>query len=183
MNLKDKYQKQVILAMKEKFGLKSVMAVPRIEKVVVNTGFGKEAVAKTGDELKKLQSSAVEQLTLICGQKAVLTIAKKAISTFKLRKGLAIGAKVTLRGKRMYDFLERVINVTLPRSRDFRGLEPNSVDGQGNLTIAFKEQIAFTEVPPEKVRQSMGLEITIVTNARNKEKGLELFKLMGFPIK
>lgn len=183
MKLKDKYQKQVIPAIMEKFGLKTVMAVPRIRKVVVNTGFGKEAVAKTGDELKKLQNSSAEQLTLICGQKAVLTVAKKAISSFKLRKGLAIGAKVTLRGKRMYDFLERLINVTLPRSRDFRGLEPNAVDKQGNLTIAFKEQIAFIEVPPEKVRQSMGLEVTVVTDAKNKEKGLELFKLMGFPMK
>lgn len=183
MKLKDKYRKEVIPRMMEKFGYKSSMAVPEIKKVVVNTGFGREMVAKTGDEQKKLQDAFLDQLSLICGQKAVLTSAKKAISSFKLRKGLPIGAKVTLRGKRMYDFLERVINVALPRSRDFRGIGQNSTDQQGNLTIAFKEHTAFPEVPPEKVRQVFGLEITVVTNASNKEKGLALFKLLGFPIK
>lgn len=167
----------------EKFGYKSQMAVPRIKKAVVNTGFGKEAVSKTGDELKKLQANAVESITLICGQRAVLTHAKKAISTFKLRKGLPIGAMVTLRGQRMYDFLERVINVVLPRSRDFRGLDPKSVDKQGNLTFAIKEHISFPEISQEKSKQIFGLEITVNTSAGNREKGLELLKLMGFPIK
>src|SRR3989344_2845810 len=135
IKLKDRYKKEVIPQLVEKFGYKSPMAVPSIRKVVVNTGFGREAVAKTGDEQKKLQEMALESLSLICGQKAVLTKARKAISSFKLRKGLTIGAMVTLRGKRMYDFLERLINVVLPRSRDFRGIEPKSLDKEGNLTI------------------------------------------------
>lgn len=183
MKLKDKYEKEVVPQMKEKFGYKSSMAVPRIKKVVANTGFGREMVAKAGDEQKKLQDMFLEHLSLICGQKAVLTYAKKAISSFKLRKGLPIGAKVTLRGRRMYDFLERIINVALPRSRDFRGLNKHSIDKRGNLTIAFKEHTAFSEVPPEKVRQVFGFEITVATNAKSNEEGLELFKLLGFPIK
>jgi len=183
LRLKDKFKKEVIPEMMKKFGYKSVMAVPRIKKVVVNTGFGREAVAKTGDEQKKLQESAVDLLTLICGQRAVLTRAKKAISSFKLRKGMAVGAMVTLGGKRMYDFLERVINVVLPRSRDFRGIDLKSFDSKGNLTIAIKEHIAFPEVSNEKIRQIFGLEITVVTNANNKEEGIELLKFMGFPIK
>lgn len=169
--------------MLKKFSYKSVMAVPRIRKVVVNTGFGKEAVSKTGDELKKLKENILESLSLICGQRAVLTTAKKAISSFKLRQGLAIGAMVTLRGKRMYDFLERIINVVLPRSRDFRGLEPKSIDGKGNLTFAIREHIAFPEISQEKSRQIFGLEVTVVTNSKSREEGLELLKLMGFPIK
>ena len=172
LKLKDKYQKEAIPQMMKKFGYKSQMAVPRIKKAVVNTGFGKEAV-----------SNAVESITLICGQRAVLTHAKKAISTFKLRKGLPIGAMVTLRGQRMYDFLERVINVVLPRSRDFRGIDPKSVDKQGNLTFAIKEHISFPEISQEKSKQIFGLEITANTSAGNREKGAELLKLMGFPIK
>ena len=183
LKLKDKYKKEVIPQLMDKFGYKSPMAVPGIRKIVVNTGFGREAVAKTGDEQKKLQDSALESLSLICGQKAVLTKARKAISSFKLRKGMPIGAMVTLRGKRMYDFLERLINVVLPRSRDFRGIEPKSLDKEGNLTIAIKEQIVFPEISAEKARQIFGLEITVVTNAKSKEKGLELLKLLGFPIK
>ena len=183
LKLKDKYQKEAIPQMMEKFGYKSAMAVPRLKKVVVNTGFGKEAVAKTGDELKKLQANAVDSLTMICGQKAVLTHAKKAISSFKLRQGLAIGAMVTMRSKRMYDFLERVVNMVLPRSRDFRGIDPKSIDKQGNLTFAIKEHIAFPEISQEKSRQIFSLEITVATNAKNKEEGLTLLKLIGFPIK
>lgn len=183
LKLKNKYQKEAMPQMIEKFGYKSPMAVPRIKKVVVNTGFGREAVSKTGDELKKLQETVLESLSLICGQRAVLTSAKKAISSFKLRKGLPIGAMVTLRGKRMYDFLERVINAVLPRSRDFRGIDSKSIDGQGNLTFAIKEHIVFPEISQEKSRQIFGLEITVVTNSRSREEGLELLKLIGFPIK
>lgn len=183
LKLKDKYKKEVMPQMMGKFGLKSPMAVPKIEKVVVNTGFGRDAVAKSGDELRKFQEAILEQFSLICGQKAVKTCAKKAISGFKLRKGLAIGAKVTLRGQKMYDFLERIIHIVLPRSRDFRGINQKSIDQHGNLTIALKEHIAFPEVSPEKARQIFGLEITVATNTKNKEKGLELLKLMGFPIK
>ena len=183
LKLKDKYKKEVIPKMTEKFGYKSPMAVPRIKKAVVNTGFGREAVAKTGEEQKKLQETTLESLSLICGQRAVLTNAKKAISSFKLRKGMPVGAMVTLRGQRMYDFLERIINVVLPRSRDVRGIDPKSIDGQGNLTIAMKEHTAFPEVSPEKARQIFGLEITVVTSAKSKEEGSELLKFMGFPIK
>lgn len=181
--LKEKYKKEVIPQMMAKFGYKSPMAVPSIKKVVVNTGFGREATAKTGDEQKKLQEATLESLSLICGQRAVLTRARKAISSFKLRKGMPVGAMVTLRGKRMYDFLERFINVALPRSRDFRGIDPKSLDKEGNLTIAAKEQIAFPEISAEKARQIFGLEITVVANAKSREEGLELLKLIGFPIK
>lgn len=183
LKLKTKYEKEVVPEMMKRFGYKSVMAVPRITKVVVNTGFGREAVAKTGDEQKKFQENALDSLSLICGQRAVLTKAKKAISSFKLRKGMSIGAMVTLGGQRMYDFLERVINVVLPRSRDFRGIDLKSFDSRGNLTLAIKEHIAFPEIAQEKARQILGLEMTIVTNAGDKEKGSALLKLMGFPIK
>ncbi len=183
MKIVEKYKKEAIPQMMEKFGYKSIMAVPRLEKVVVNTGFGRQVVGKTNDEQKKTADFIAGDLTLICGQKAVKTYAKKAISSFKIREGMALGAKVTLRGKRMQDFLERFINIVLPRTRDFRGIPQDSVDGQGNLTIAIKEHIAFPEILPEKARNIFGLEITVATNAKTKEEGLELFKLLGFPIK
>ncbi|MBI2450511.1 MAG: 50S ribosomal protein L5 [Candidatus Nealsonbacteria bacterium] len=183
MKLSDKYIKEAVPEMMKKFGYKSIMAVPRIEKVSVNTGFGREIVAKTGDEQKKFQETILEQLSLICGQRAVLTQAKKSIASFKIRQGLPIGARVTLRSKRMYDFLERVINIVLPRSRDFQGINFKSLDKSGNLTFAIKEHIVFPEISQEKVRQIFGLEITVVINAGNREENLELLKLMGFPIK
>lgn len=183
LKLKDKYQKEAVPEMMKKFGYKSNMAVPKIKKVSINTGFGKEVVGKSGEEQKKFQEAILDQLSLISGQRAVLTRAKKAIASFKIREGMAIGAMVTLRGQRMYDFLERIINVVLPRSRDFRGIDSNSMDRQGNLTIAMKEYIAFPEVLAEKARQIFGLEITVVTNARNRQESLELLKLLGFPIK
>lgn len=179
----EKYKKEAIPGMMQKFGFKSAMAVPRIEKVAVNTGFGREAAGKPGDEQKKIAESAVEDLTVICGQRAVKTAAKKAIASFKVREGMFLGAKVTLRGKRMFDFLERLIHLALPRTRDFKGISPKSVDGKGNLTIAIKEHIAFPEILPERAKKIFGLEITIVTSAKTKEEGLELFKLLGFPIK
>lgn len=183
IKLQDKYKKEVIPAMVEKFGYKSIMAVPRIIKVVVNTGFGREIVSKAGDEQKKFQEMILEHLSLICGQKAVLTNAKKSIASFKIRQGMPIGAMATLRGKRMHDFLERVINFVLPRSRDFRGLETKSLDAQGNFTFAIKEHITFPEITQEKVRQIFGLEITVTTNSKSREEGLELLKLLGFPFK
>jgi len=183
MNLKEKFQKEVIPAMMEKFGYKNSMAVPRIKKVVVNTGFGREAVAKTGEEQKKMQESILSDLSLICGQKPVLTKAKKAISSFKLRKGMVVGAKVTLRRQKMYDFLTRLINLALPRSRDFQGIDVNSIDKEGNLTIAVKEHIAFPEISPEKSKFNFGLEITVVTTAKNKAEAESLFRLLGFPLK
>lgn len=183
IRLSEKYKKEAIPAMKEKFGYKSVMAIPKIEKVVINTGYGRQAVASTGEEQKKIADYVLENLALICGQKAVKTYAKKAISSFKLRQGMPIGAKVTLRGNKMDDFLERFIHLVLPRTRDFKGLSPDSVDKQGNLTIGVREHIVFPEILPEKARNIFGLEITVTTTAKSKEEALELFKLLGFPMK
>jgi large subunit ribosomal protein L5 len=183
MDLKEKYEREVVPKMMEKFGLKNKMAVPKIEKVVINAGFGKLISDKDSEEQKKIQEAIIRDLALISGQKPILTKAKKSISGFKLKKGTPIGAKVTLRKKRMYDFLERLINIGLPRSRDFWGIPESSVDKNGNLTIGIKEHIAFPEVSPEKTKFIFGFEVTVVTNAKDREKGLELFKLMGFPIK
>jgi len=168
--------------MKEKFGYKSVMAVPKIEKVVVNSGYGRQVASGTGEEQKKIADYVLENLSLLCGQKAVKTYAKKAISGFKIRQGMPIGAKVSLRGRKMTDFLERLIHLVLPRTRDFKGISAASVDRQGNLTIGVKEHIVFPEILPEKARNIFGLEITVTTTAKSKEEALELFKLLGFPI-
>lgn len=167
----------------EKFGYKNKMAVPKIEKVVVNIGFGRLVSGKTSKEKEEIIKSILEDLTLITGQKPILTKAKKSISSFKVRKGDPIGAKVTLRKKMMYDFLERLIHIVLPRSRDFRGIETSSFDKKGNLTIGIKEHIAFPEVSPEKTRNIFSLEVTITINAKKREEGIELLKLLGFPIK
>jgi len=183
MKLKEKYQKEVIPRMMEKFGYKNKMAVPAIKKAVVNTGFGREIVGKTSDEQKKIEQQVSHDLALICGQKAVPTYAKKSIASFKIKKGQVVGAKVTLRRGKMYDFLERLVHIALPRSRDFQGISQKSVDREGNLTLAIKEHIAFPEVSPEKTKNIFGLEVTIVTNAKTREEGLELFKMLGFPIK
>lgn len=183
IKLKEKYKKEVIPAMMKKFGYKNVMDVPKIEKVVINSGIGRLIIAKTSEEQKKIFSAVLNDLALICGQKAILTKAKKSIASFKTRQGMPIGAKVTLRGKKMRDFLERVINIALPRSRDFQGIDLKSFDGQGNLTIAIKEHIIFSEVSPEKVRFIFGFEVTIVTNAKSRDESIELLTLLGFPIK
>lgn len=183
IHLLDKYKKEVIFQMKERLSYASDMAVPRIEKVVVNTGFGRLISEKTTEEQKKIYGPILEDLTLICGQRPTLTKAKKSIASFKIREGMPIGAMVTLRRKMMYDFLERLIHIVLPRSRDFRGIDPKSVDKEGNLTVAIKEHIAFPEILPEKAKTIFGLELTVVTTAKNKEEGLELLRLLGFPIK
>jgi len=183
IRLKEKYKKEVIPAMMKEFGYKSNMAVPRIEKVIINSCFGKLVSGKTSQEVKKIQENILEDLTLISGQKPILVKAKKSISGFKLRKGMPVAATLTLRRKRMYDFLERLIYITFPRSRDFRGISSNSIDKNGNLTIGIKEHIAFPEVSTEKEKNIFGLEITVVTTAKTKERGIELLKLMGFPIK
>jgi len=182
-HLPEKYKKEVIPAMKEKFGYKNDMTVPRIEKVIVNTGFGRQIAGKTTEEQKKIQDFILEELSLICGQKAVLTKAKKSIAAFKVKEGMPLGARVTLRGKKMIDFLERLIHLALPRSRDFQGIEPKSVDKEGNLTLGIKEHIAFPEILPEKAKNLFGLEITVATTAKTHGEGLELLKLLGFPIK
>jgi large subunit ribosomal protein L5 len=183
IRLQDKYKKEVVLAIKERFGYKSPMAVPRIEKVVINTGFGRAISGKSSDEQKKIAEGILNDLTLICGQRPVLTKAKKSISGFKLRKDLAIGAKITLRRKRMYDFLERLIHIALPRTRDFRGINPSSIDKKGNLTIGIREHIVFPEILPEKIKLNFGFEITVNTTTKKREEGLELLRLLGFPIK
>lgn len=181
--LNQKYKKEVIPAMMEKFGYKSPMAVPRIKKVMINTGFGRTIAGKANDEQKKTYTSILEDVTIIAGQKPVLRAAKKSISSFKIRKGQSIGVAVTLRRKRMEDFLERLIQIALPRSRDFQGIDKKSFDKQGNMTIGLKEHILFPEVTPERAKNIFGLEITVSTSAKNKEEGIELLKLMGFPIK
>jgi len=182
IKLKEKY-KEAIPILREKFKHKNIMSVPKIDKVVVNTGLGKLAMGKTSGEQKKMFEAVTGDLGLICGQKVVLTKAKKSIASFKLRTGMPIGAKTTLRGSKMIDFLERVINIALPRSRDFQGIDLKSFDGNGNLTIAVREHIIFPEVSPEIVKFVFGFEITVATTAKSREEGIELLKLLGFPIK
>ena len=181
--LKEKYIKKVVPLMMERFGYKNPMAVPKIIKVTINSSFGKEVVNKTSGEREKIQNLILQDLTLISGQKPILIKSKKSIAGFKLREGLEIAAKITLRKGRMWDFLERLIFLSLPRSRDFKGIEQKSIDKGGNLNIGFREHINFQEIFTEKEKTIFGLEITISTNAKSREKGLELFKLMGFPIK
>jgi large subunit ribosomal protein L5 len=183
ISLKERYKKEAIPKMKEKFGLKNDWAVPKIEKAVINIGFGKMVAGKTSEERKKIIKAISDDLALISGQKSVLTKARKSISGFKIRKGLEVGIAVLLRKKRMFDFLERLVNITLPRSRDFSGIKSSSFDKSGNLTLSIKEHIAFPEISPEKIKSIFSLEITIVTTAKEKEQGIELLRLMGFPIK
>jgi large subunit ribosomal protein L5 len=181
--IKQKYEKKVIPGLKEKFGYKNRMAMPKILKVVVNTGFGKVMGPKTKDEQKKYTDYIVSNISQIAGQKPVLTVARKSISSFKLREGSSVGAKVTLRGKRMYDFLEKLVNVVLPRSRDFRGITLSAIDEGGKLNLGIKEHIIFPEISPEKSVIIIGLQINIVTSAKNRDEGLELFRLLDFPLK
>ena len=175
--LKEKYLKEVVPALMEKFKYTSVMQVPKVEKVVVNRGIG----AASAD--KKLVDAGVDELTLITGQKAVATIAKKSVSNFKLREGMAIGAKVTLRGDYMYEFIDRLISVALPRVRDFRGINEKGFDGRGNYTLGIKEQIIFPEISMEKITRISGMDITFVTTAKSDEESYEMLKSMGFPFR
>lgn len=183
MGLQATYTKTAIPALKKAFEYRSVMAVPRIEKVVVNTGFGKLVSGKTGNEAKKAAEEILKDMAAFTGQKPALTAAKKSIASFKLREGIPIGAKVVLRRKRMYDFLDRLLNIVLPRSRDFKGIDEKSIDAAGNLTIGFAEHIFFPEIALENVKTIFGLEITIVTTAKTREEGLKLFQELGFPLK
>ena len=169
--------------MMEKLGYKNPLAVPKIEKVVVNTSFGRLIAGKGKQESAKLYEEILKDLALICGQRPVLANARKSISGFKLRQGMPVGANVTLRGQKMYDLLERLIHIVLPRTRDFAGIEPSSVDKEGNLTVGIKEHIVFPEVGAEDVKRIFGLEVTVVTNAKTREEGIQLFRLLGFPIK
>lgn len=181
--LKKKYKDEVIPAMMQKFGYKNPMAVPKITKVTLNSSFGKEVANKGAAEREKVYNLILQDLGSIAGQKPTLVKSKKSIAGFKLREGLEIAAMVTLRKDRMWDFLERLIYLSLPRSRDFKGLDPKSVDKGGNLNIGFREHINFPEIFTEKEKTIFGFQITVSTNAKSSEEGLELFKLMGFPIR
>lgn len=177
MNLQEKYKKEVVPAMKEALGYKNALGVPMVEKVVVNTGIGKYR------DNKDAVSGVEKALALLTGQKPFPTKSKKAIAGFKIREGLHVGFCVTLRGKRMYDFLERLIKVAFPRSRDFRGLDPKSIDQNGNLTIGIREHIIFPETIQEDIKNIFGLEITVATTAKTKDEAEALLRLMGFPLK
>jgi large subunit ribosomal protein L5 len=179
----EKYQNEAVPKMIEEFGYKNKMSVPKITKVIVNTGFGRLIAGKPSNEQKKVYEAILKDLSLITAQKPVLTKAKKSISGFKVREGMSLGAKITLRGRKMYDFLDRLIHVALPRTRDFRGINKKSFDRKGNMTIGIKEHIAFPEISPEEVKQIFGFEITVVTTAKNKKEGIELLKSLGFPIR
>ena len=175
--LQEKYRKTVIPALQKTFGIENVMAVPKIEKVIVNTGIGR--IAKEDKTTERIE----KDLTIIVGQKPVFKKAKKSISGFKLREGMNVGISVTLRGKRMYDFMDRLIAIALPRSRDFRGIEAKNFDKMGNLNLGIKESSIFPEINYENVKDVFGLEVTVVTTAKNRERGIELLKQIGFPIK
>lgn len=176
-NIKTLYSNEIISRIKERFGYKNVMQVPKLTKIVLNMGLG-EAIQNI-----KILDSAVQELTLIAGQKPVITRARKSIAAFKLRTGMPIGCKVTLRGERMYDFFTRLVNIALPRVRDFRGISPKSFDGRGSYALGIKEHIIFPEIDYDKIDKIKGLNIAIVTNARTDEEGRELLQLMGMPFR
>ena len=176
--MEEKYLKEVLPEMKKEFGYKNNLAVPRIERAVVNIGVGR-MLREDGNRLDKI----TEDISLITGQKPVVTKARQSIAGFKLREGMPMGVTVTLRKNRMYEFLDRLVSVALPRVRDFRGLSVKSFDGQGNFTIGVKEQIVFPEVSRDDLRDFFGLEVNIITSAKNNEEGFKLLKLLGFPIK
>lgn len=175
--LAKKYKEEVVTALGKKFGFKSIMQTPKLEKICINRGVN-GAVAD-----KKLVDVAVEELSQITGQKAVATFSKKDISNFKLRKGIPIGARVTLRGVKMYEFLDRLIAVALPRVRDFKGINDKSFDGRGNYTLGVTEQIIFPEIDIDKVNKITGMDITFVTTGKNNEEAYELLKELGMPFK
>jgi large subunit ribosomal protein L5 len=173
--LQEKYQKEIAAALKEKFNYDSAMQIPKLEKIVINMGVGEVR------ENPKALESAIKDLEMITGQKAVVTKAKKSIATFKIRQGMSIGCKVTLRGERMYTFFDKLISVALPRVRDFRGVNPNSFDGRGNYSMGVKEQLIFPEIEYDKVDKIRGMDIIFVTTAKNDEEAKELLKQFGMP--
>ena len=175
--LQEKYKNVVVPQMMKDFEYKSVMEVPHVEKVVINIGVG-DAITNA-----KLLDEAVEELTLISGQKPIVTTAKKSIAGFKVREGQAIGCKVTLRGERMYEFLDKLVSISLPRVRDFRGVPKNSFDGRGNYTLGVKEQLIFPEIDFDKVDRTRGMDIVIVTSAKTNEEAKALLTQMGMPFK
>lgn len=177
MRLKEKYQKEIVPILKKELDLKNSMLAPRLNKVVLNIGFGRHF------KEKEYIADVEKAFTKISGQKPVMTKAKKSISAFKIRDGLVIGAKVDLRGERMYDFVDKLTSVTFPRVRDFRGISSKSVDRSGNLTIGFKDQSAFPEIKAEDINRTFGLEVCLSTSAKNYKEGLALFTALGFPFK
>jgi len=174
--LKERYKDQIVSALMKEFNYKNTMAVPRLEKVVLNMGVGREAQANP-----KVFDQAAMELSTVSGQKPVITKAKKSIAAFKLRTGMPVGVSVTLRGDRMYEFLDRFINAVLPRVRDFRGVSPRAFDGRGNYTIGIKDQLIFPEIDFNKVDRTRGLNVSIVTTARTDEEGRALLKEFGMP--
>lgn len=173
--LKDKYMNEIVPALMAKFKYKNIMQVPRLEKVVLNMGVGDVK------ENPKAIDAAVNDLSLIAGQKPVVTKAKKSVAAFKIRQGMNIGCKVTIRGDRMYEFVDKLFNIALPRVRDFRGVSKNSFDGRGNYSLGIKEQLIFPEIDYDKVEKIRGMDITFVTTAKTDEEARELLKLMGMP--
>jgi large subunit ribosomal protein L5 len=177
LHMSEKYKKEVVPALQKDFGYKSVMQVPKLEKIVINMGVG------AASQNVKILDAAVDELNRIAGQKAQVTRTKKAISNFKVRENMPIGCMVTLRGKRMYEFLDRLINMAIPRIRDFRGVPTRSFDGRGNYTLGVKEQIIFPEIEYDKVERVHGMDICIVTTAPNNEQARRLLTLMGMPFR
>ncbi|MBS7008895.1 50S ribosomal protein L5 [Anaerostipes sp.] len=175
--LKEQYTNEVMDAMMKKFGYKNIMQVPKLEKIVINMGVGE------AKENKKLLDAAVADLEMISGQKAIVTKARKSVANFKLREGMPIGCKVTLRGERMYEFADRLINLALPRVRDFRGVSQNSFDGRGNYALGIKEQLIFPEIEYDKVDKVRGMDVIFVTTANTDEEARELLTLFGMPFK
>jgi len=175
--LKEMYLKEIVPAMTKKFGYKNVMEVPKIEKIVINMGVGE------AKDNAKLLESAAKDLEIISGQKPVITKAKKSIANFKIREGMSIGCKVTLRGERMYEFADRLINLALPRVRDFRGVNPNAFDGRGNYALGIREQLIFPEIDFDKVDKVRGMDIIFVTTAKTDEEARELLTLFGMPFR
>ncbi len=175
--LKETYQKEIVDAMMKKFGYKNVMQVPKLAKIVVNMGIGE------AKENAKILDAAMNELSIITGQKAVMTRAKNSIANFKLREGMPIGCKVTLRGDKMYEFLDRLVNLALPRVRDFRGVNPNAFDGRGNYALGIKEQLIFPEIEYDKVDKVRGMDVIVVTTAETDEEARELLTQFGMPFK
>lgn len=175
--LQERYKKEIVPVLMKEFGITNVNAVPKLEKITLNVGVGRAG----GD--KKVIDAVVSTLTRISGQKPILAKAKKSISNFKLRQGTVVGVVVTLRKKRMYDFLDKMINVTLPRVRDFQGIKTSSVDPEGNMNVGFKEHMVFPEIKSEEIEHAHGLEVAITTSAGDKKKGFRLFELLGIPFK
>ncbi len=173
--LKEMYQNEIVPALTKKFGYKNVMQVPKLDKIVVNMGVGE------AKENAKLLESAMKDLEIITGQKPIMTTAKKSIANFKIREGMKIGCKVTLRGDRMYEFLDRLVNLSLPRVRDFRGVNPNSFDGRGNYALGIREQLIFPEIEYDKIDKTRGMDIIIVTTAKTDEEARELLTQFSMP--